>query len=217
MSPAWRWRPGSRRQRGWRARWCCAATYMIRRLVRWVGSRGTRGCSPTTADLARYARMMLGGGALGDVRLFKKETVALMTSVQSPPGISARRGLGWDIDSPYASLRGKKFPRGSYGHTGWTGTSLWIDPFSKSFLIFLSNRNHPTERGSVRSLRVRLADLAAQSISGFRFFASRRRAPGIGCCRSGRQEKNRHGDERDRSAARGKICSIEGEADRPGD
>src|SRR5690606_8613628 len=80
-----------------------------------------------------------------------------------------RRGLGWDIDSPYAGPRGEIFPVGSYGHTGWTGTCLWIDPFSKSFFVLLSNRNHPDERGSVLALQRRLGTLAARAIPGFDF------------------------------------------------
>ena len=60
------------------------------------------------------------------------------------------RGLGWDIDSRYSGPRGKWFPAGaSFGHTGWTGTSLWIDPTSRSFMIFLANRVHPDGKGDV--------------------------------------------------------------------
>ena len=89
--------------------------------------------------------------------------------VQTPESISARRGLGWDIDSSYSGPRGKLFPLGSYGHTGWTGTSIWIDPFSQTFVIFLSNRNHPSESGNVSALRSRLATLAAEAVSDFDF------------------------------------------------
>jgi CubicO group peptidase (beta-lactamase class C family) len=92
-----------------------------------------------------------------------------MTSVQTPPEISARRGLGWDIDSTYSGPRGEIFPIGSYGHTGWTGGSLWIDPSSKTFLIFLSNRNHPTEAGNVIALRHRLGTLAAAAVEHIDF------------------------------------------------
>src|SRR4029077_1350248 len=102
-------------------------------------------------------------------QIFKPETVKLMTSVQSPQGVTARRGLGWDIDSPFNGPKGKIFPLGSYGHTGWTGTSIWIDPFSQSFLIFLSNRNHPDESGNVIALRAKLGTLAAKAISDFIF------------------------------------------------
>jgi len=128
------------------------------------GVAGHAGLFFTASDLARYARMLLNGGTLDGVRIFKPETVRLMTTVQSPDSIPARRGLGWDIDSGYSGPRGKIFPVGSYGHTGWTGTSLWIDPASQTFVIFLSNRNHPTEDGNVGPLRARLGTLAAEAI-----------------------------------------------------
>ena len=92
-----------------------------------------------------------------------------MRSVQTPPEISAQRGLGWDIDSAYSGPRGEIFPVGSYGHTGWTGGSLWIDPFSKTFVIFLSNRNHPTEAGNVIALRHQLGTLAAAAVEDIDF------------------------------------------------
>ena len=130
------------------------------------GVAGHAGLFTTAADLARYARMLLDGGTLAGVRVFKSETVNRMTRVQTPPEISARRGLGWDIDSPFSGPRGEVFPIGSYGHTGWTGGSLWIDPFSNTFVIFLSNRNHPTEAGSVITLRHTLGTLAAEAIEG---------------------------------------------------
>ena len=133
------------------------------------GVAGHAGLFSTASDMARYARMLLNGGELDGVRIFKPETVQLMTTVQSPPELPARRGLGWDIDTGYSGPRGGIFPIGSYGHTGWTGTSIWIDPFSKTFVIFLSNRNHPTESGNVGALRRRLGTLAAEAIPDFNF------------------------------------------------
>ena len=135
------------------------------------GVTGHAGLFTTAADLARYARMWLGGGEVDGVRVLESDSVMLGRTVQTPPLVTARRGLGWDIDSPYAGPRGEVFPLGSFGHTGWTGTSLWIDPFSKSFLIFLSNRNHPSESGSVVSLRKRLGTLAGKAVEaqGFDF------------------------------------------------
>jgi uncharacterized protein YbbC (DUF1343 family) len=133
------------------------------------GVAGHAGLFTTAADLARYARMLLNLGELDGVRVFKPETVRLITSVQTPSTVMVRRGLGWDIDSGYSGPRGRLFPLGSYGHTGWTGTSLWIDPFSRSFVIFLSNRNHPTEAGSVLALRAKLGTLAAEAIKDFNF------------------------------------------------
>jgi uncharacterized protein YbbC (DUF1343 family)/CubicO group peptidase (beta-lactamase class C family) len=139
------------------------------RARRMGGVAGHAGLFLTASDLARYARMLLNLGELDGVRIFKPETVKLMTSVQTPPNVSSRRGLGWDIDSGFSGPRGKIFPLGSYGHTGWTGTSLWIDPFSKTFVIFLSNRNHPTEKGNVTALRARLGTLAAEAVADFDF------------------------------------------------
>jgi uncharacterized protein YbbC (DUF1343 family)/CubicO group peptidase (beta-lactamase class C family) len=133
------------------------------------GVAGHAGLFTTAADLARYARMLLNQGELDGVRIFKPETVQLMTSVQTPPGFAARRGLGWDIDTGYSGPRGSIFPLGSYGHTGWSGTSIWIDPFSQTFVIFLSNRNHPNESGNVGSLRRTLGTLAAEAVPDFNF------------------------------------------------
>jgi uncharacterized protein YbbC (DUF1343 family)/CubicO group peptidase (beta-lactamase class C family) len=135
------------------------------------GVAGHAGLFTTAADLAKYARMLVNKGAMDKGRLFKPETVQLMTQVQTPESIGTRRGLGWDVDSSYSGPRGTLFPLGSYGHTGWTGTSLWVDPFSQSFLIFLSNRNHPDEKGSVLPLRHKLGTLAAEAISDFNFAA----------------------------------------------
>ena len=133
------------------------------------GVAGHAGLFTTAADLARYCRMLLNGGELGGVRVLSPATVQLMVSVQTPANVVDRRGLGWDIDSGYAGPRGAHFPVGSYGHTGWTGTSLWVDPFSRTFVILLSNRNHPTEAGSVVALRRQVGTLAAEAVADFNF------------------------------------------------
>lgn len=133
------------------------------------GVAGHAGLFTTASDLARFARMMLNEGSLDGVRVFKPETVRLMTRVQSPDAVPSRRGLGWDIDSGYSRPRGKHFPLGSYGHTGFTGTCLWIDPFSRTFWIFLSNRVHPDGQGNVLPLQAALASLAAEAVVGFNF------------------------------------------------
>ncbi len=132
------------------------------------GVAGHAGLFTTAADLGRFARMMLNGGELEGVRILSGETVARMTAVQSPPGLP-RRGFGWDIDSPYAGPRGEIFPIGSYGHTGWTGTRLWIDPFSETAVILLANRNHPDGGGNVIALQRELGTLAAEAIPDFNF------------------------------------------------
>ena len=133
------------------------------------GVAGHAGIFSTIDDLARYCRMLLNEGELDGTRVFNPATVRLMMSVQTPDVVEERRGLGWDIDSAYSRPRGKYFPIGSYGHTGFTGTSLWIDPFSQTFWIFLSNRLHPDGRGKVLPLQAELADLAALAVRDFDF------------------------------------------------
>jgi CubicO group peptidase (beta-lactamase class C family) len=133
------------------------------------GVAGHAGVFTTTADVARMARMFLHEGTIDGVRVFQPNTVRLMTSVQSPPTVEARRGLGWDIDSDYSRPRGSIFPLGSYGHTGFTGVCLWVDPFSNSFWMFFSNRVHPTRAGNVLPLQRTLANLAAESVVDFDF------------------------------------------------
>lgn len=133
------------------------------------GALGHASLFTTAADLARFARMILNKGELNGFRLFQRKTVELMTSNQSPNQLDARRGLGWDIDTGYSGQRGSLFPVGGFGHTGFTGTSLWIDPYSNSFVIFMSNRTHPDGKGNVLELRRQLGTLAAAAISGFDF------------------------------------------------
>ncbi|HEX3716427.1 MAG TPA: exo-beta-N-acetylmuramidase NamZ domain-containing protein [Verrucomicrobiae bacterium] len=133
------------------------------------GVAGHAGLFSTAPDLARYARMMLNMGELDGVRIMKPETVKMMTSVQTPPDMDRRRGFGWDIDTGFSSPRGAHFPLGSYGHTGFTGNSLWIDPYSKTFVIFLSNRVHPYGQGSVVPLYRTVGTLAAEAVTDFDF------------------------------------------------
>lgn len=141
----------------------------------------------TIADMAKFARMMLNGGALNGLRIFQPETIKLMTSAQSPPGLRSpdaknlpvQRGLGWDINTPYRTqphdytlARGALFPIGGYGHTGWTGQMLWIDPFSRTFVIFLCNRYGPEgkdTRPEVYRFHHRISTLAAEAVKGFDF------------------------------------------------
>ena len=133
------------------------------------GVAGHAGIFTTAPDMARFARMMLNRGELDGTRIFKPETVKLMTSVQTPPGMEDRRGLGWDIDSVFSSPRGNRFPIGGYGHSGFTGTCFWIDPFSQTFVIFLSNRVHPDGKGSVVLLYRSTSTFAAEAVTDFNF------------------------------------------------
>jgi CubicO group peptidase (beta-lactamase class C family) len=132
------------------------------------GVAGSAGLFTTARDLARYARMMIGGGELDGVRILSRESVRLMTTAQSPAGIEALRGMGMDINSPYAVRpRGTVFPVGSYGHTGFTGCIVWIDPNSRTFYVFLSNRVYPDDKSNVLPLYTQIGTLAAQSARGF--------------------------------------------------
>ncbi|WP_229411281.1 MULTISPECIES: serine hydrolase [unclassified Massilia] len=128
------------------------------------GVAGSAGVFTTARDVARYARMLLQGGELDGVRILSPDSVRLMTTPQSPAGIAALRGLGMDIASPYAVRpRGALFPVGSYGHTGFTGCVLWIDPGSRTFYVLLSNRVYPDDKSNVLALYTRLGTLAAQA------------------------------------------------------
>jgi len=129
------------------------------------GVAGHAGVFSTADDIARYAQAMVGMGDLGDRRFFAPATVELFTSPASPPDQPILRGLGWDIDSPYSSNRGDIFPRGSsYGHTGFTGPALWIDPASKSFVVIMTNRVHPKGGRSINEWRRSIATIAARGL-----------------------------------------------------
>ena len=151
--------------------WPCAGATFLRGVVhdptarRMDGVAGHAGLFSTAADLSRFCRMLLGGGRLGAARILAPATVARMTSPSTPADVRAVRGLGWDIDSSYSSNRGDLFPVGSsYGHTGFTGTSLWLDPATKSYVVFLSNRVHPDGKGDVNALRGKVATIAAAAL-----------------------------------------------------
>jgi len=128
------------------------------------GVAGHAGLFSTAGDLARFAQMMLNGGELDGVRLFNPLTVKKFTEPQTPPDQPILRGLGWDIDSPYSSNRGELFPIGSYGHTGFTGTSIWIDPSTQTYVILLANSVHPDLRPAITSVRARIATIAAAAV-----------------------------------------------------
>jgi CubicO group peptidase (beta-lactamase class C family) len=109
------------------------------------GVAGHAGVFSTSADIARFARCLLNGGKLDGYRLLKPETLALMIRVHTPPQLEGKRALGWDVDTRFSRPRGG-FPIGtSFGHTGFTGACLWLDPASETFFVFLSNRLHETD------------------------------------------------------------------------
>ncbi len=130
------------------------------------GVSGHAGLFSTADDLTRFAMMLLAGGQVGDIRVLRPASIAAMTSPQSPPGQMELRGLGWDIDSPYSSKLSPFFSPRSFGHTGYTGTALWIDPERQAFLIVLSNRLHPDGSGSTATLLRRLARLVGEAATG---------------------------------------------------
>lgn len=127
------------------------------------GVAGHAGLFTTADDLAKFAQMLLDRGQANGIRLFSPLTVEKFTTPESPADQPILRGLGWDIDSPYSSNRGDLFPIGSFGHTGFTGTSMWMDPDSRTYVILLTNVVHPHRGKSLSSLRSRVATIAAAS------------------------------------------------------
>lgn len=128
------------------------------------GVAGNAGVFSTADDLAVFVQMLIDRGVSRGRQILSPEAVAAMTKPCSLPGNATRRGLGWDICSPYSRVFNGAFPMGSFGHTGYTGTSLWIDTKSKTFLIILTSRLHPHGKGQVKALRARLSTAVAQAI-----------------------------------------------------
>ena len=127
------------------------------------GGAGHAGLFGTATDLARYATMMLADGSLDGARVLSPPTVATMTRGWRIPG-GGVRGLGWDKRSPLSSNRGDLLTEAAFGHGGFTGTALWIDPGLDLYVIFLSNRVHPDGKGLVNPLIARIASCAAGAI-----------------------------------------------------
>jgi uncharacterized protein YbbC (DUF1343 family)/CubicO group peptidase (beta-lactamase class C family) len=157
------------------------------------GVAGHAGLFSTADDLARYCQMLLNGGVApggnasvneragrvsegtlpnGRVsarnrlakRILSAQTVARMTAPYVVSEDGATRGLGWDMNTSFSSNRGELFPLGSFGHTGFTGTSVWIDRVSQTFVVFMSNRVHPDGKGDVTPLRAKVATVAASAV-----------------------------------------------------
>jgi uncharacterized protein YbbC (DUF1343 family)/CubicO group peptidase (beta-lactamase class C family) len=124
------------------------------------GVAGHAGLFSTGDDLARYCAAVLKGGG----GVLSPAGVAAMTRPRFY-GDAYLRGLGWDIETGFSSSRGDLFPLGSFGHTGWTGSSMWLDPATDAFVILLTNRNHPDESGNVIPLRGRVATIVASAIA----------------------------------------------------
>jgi uncharacterized protein YbbC (DUF1343 family)/CubicO group peptidase (beta-lactamase class C family) len=123
------------------------------------GVAGHAGLFSTADDLSKFAQALLDGSPVLSQLAIKK-----MTSPEQPANMPTLRGFGWDIDSPFSSNRGELLPVGSFGHTGFTGTSIWIDPTTRTYIILLTNAVHPRGQGSVISLRTKISTAVAANI-----------------------------------------------------
>ncbi|HSW39469.1 MAG TPA: serine hydrolase domain-containing protein [Acidobacteriota bacterium] len=131
------------------------------------GVSGHAGVFSSAADLAIYAQLLLNQGIHAGERLLSAASVRAMINPQSPAGSTQVRGYGWDIDSGYSSPRGDLLP-GGYGHTGFTGVSLWIYPPAETVIIILTNRVHTGRGVNINHLRSTIANVVAAAISDFR-------------------------------------------------
>jgi len=128
------------------------------------GVAGHAGLFSTAEDLSIFARMILNGGSIQTVRILETSTVEKMTLPQSPPDRIPLRGLGWNIDGPFASNRDELFPAGSCKHMGFTGTGIWIDPISETYVILLTSRLHPYGSGDAEPLRSQIISLVGEAV-----------------------------------------------------
>jgi len=129
------------------------------------GVAGHAGLFSTADDLAVYAQMILSGGKSPDGRrILAPLTVRMMIDPADTPR-RERRGLGWDFETSFSAPRGSLFGPASFGHTGFTGTTIWIDPETDTFVILLTSRLHPDGKApSPTALRSEVATLAAATI-----------------------------------------------------
>ena len=138
------------------------------------GVAGHAGLFSTAGDLARFAAMILNGGELEGARVLRSDSVEALTRPREVPSKDTKtttttknpwlRALGWDVQTPMSGSRGSLFPVGSFGHTGFTGTSMWMDPASRTAVILLTSRLHPDGKGNVTRLRADVATIAAGAL-----------------------------------------------------
>jgi CubicO group peptidase (beta-lactamase class C family) len=128
------------------------------------GIAGHAGVFGTAEEAARFCAMILQGGLAGPRRVLKSEAVRLMTTNQCGPRIPERRGIGFDIESAYSAPRGSLFSSDSYGHTGFTGVSLWIDPRNDAYFVLLTNSLHVGGHKDLKAFRSKAATLAARGL-----------------------------------------------------
>jgi len=124
------------------------------------GVAGHAGLFSTGDDLAKFAQALLSGGD----GILSTMSVEKMTQPEQPPAAPVLRGFGWDIDSPYSSNRGDLLPVGGYGHTGFTGTSMWMDPTTRTYIILLTNAVHPRGKSNAIGLRSKVATAVAAAL-----------------------------------------------------
>lgn len=130
--------------------------------ARWMGGvSGNAGLFSTADDLARFAQMMLNDGRAGSVQILRPESIAALAAASSPLAAVPWRGLGWELAAPFVQNHDRLPPIGVIGHTGYTGTGLWIDRVTGQFIVILTNRVYPDDRGDARPLRAQLLALLA--------------------------------------------------------
>ena len=130
------------------------------------GVAGHAGLFSTASDVSLFAQALLNrlAGRPSDFPV-NRLTVEKMTTPQQPATGTSLRGLGWDIESPFSGNRGELFPVGGFGHTGFTGTDIWMDPWSNSYVILLSNRVHPNGGVSTIGVEGQVANAAAEALN----------------------------------------------------
>ncbi len=129
------------------------------------GVAGHAGLFSNADDLAIFAGMLLNEGEWHGKRILSRHSVEAMTVPQSPQGKTKLRGFGWDIKPPFVSNREQLLPVGAFGHLGYTGTLLTIDPISKTYLIVLCNRVHPDQKGDANPLRRGILGIVSDTFS----------------------------------------------------
>ena len=132
---------------------------------RMSGVAGHAGLFSTARDISIYCQMILNKGTSRGARILSPTSIATMIRPRIVAENGWSRGLGWDINTNFSTNRGDAFPLGSFGHTGFTGTSIWIDPATDMFVVFLSNRVHPNGKGDVAALRGKVATIAASAVT----------------------------------------------------
>lgn len=123
------------------------------------GISGNAGVFSTADDLSIYCRMLLNGGTWNGVQVLSGESVRLMTGVASHG-----RACGFDVQSGYSWIKGSYAPQNTFCHSGYTGTSIVCDPASKVYVVILTNRAHPNDKGSTKAVRTKVADIVFQTL-----------------------------------------------------